>query len=143
MIAAARKRVWITNAYFVPSRGILELLMQKSAQGVDVRVLVAGKKSDSKTSFVFQRIEYDDLLEKRIRIWEYQPSMLHAKTMLVDDDLVLVGSINLEPLSLDKLEEGALVAIDGALGRKLAQRVRRGLPGPLRSFISTEGVTRG
>ena len=97
MIAAATKRIWITNAYFVPSRGILGLLMQKSARGVDVRLLVAGKKSDSKTSFGFQQAEYDDLLAKRIRIWEYQPSMLHAKTMLVDDDLVLIGSIDLEP----------------------------------------------
>ena len=120
MIAAATKRIWITNAYFVPSRGILELLMHKSARGVDVRILVAGKKSDSKTSFGFQQAEYDELLAKRIRIWEYQPSMLHAKTMLVDDDLVLIGSINLEPLSLEKLEEGALVAIDGALGSELA-----------------------
>ena len=112
MLAAATKRLWITNAYFVPSLGIEHLLTRKADQGVDVRVLVAGKKSDSKTSFGIQQTEYDRLRAHGVRIWEYQPSMLHAKSIVVDDDLLLVGSINLEPLSLRTLEEGALVARD-------------------------------
>jgi cardiolipin synthase A/B len=120
LIAAATKRVWIANAYFVPSQGIRRLLMKKAAQGVDVRLLVAGKKSDSKTSFGVQQTEYDDLRVKGVRIWEYQPSMLHAKTILVDDELSLVGSINLDPLSLRSLEEGALVARDRTVSSALA-----------------------
>jgi cardiolipin synthase len=55
-----------------------------------------------------------------VRIWEYQPSMMHAKTMLVDDEIVLVGSINFDPLSLNKLEEVALVAEDRGLAAELA-----------------------
>ena len=121
MIAAATKRLWITNAYFVPSEGIRRQLMRKAAQGVDVRLLVAGKKSDSKTSFGVQQTEYDELRAKGVRIWEYQPSMLHAKTIVVDDDLLLVGSINLEPLSLRSLEEGALVARDRAVAAALVR----------------------
>jgi cardiolipin synthase len=121
MIAAATKRLWITNAYFVPSQGIERLLMKKAAQGVDVRLLVAGKKSDSKTSFGLQQTEYDALRAKGVRIWEYQPSMLHAKTMLVDDELSLIGSINLDPLSLRSLEEGALVIRDKAFSVALAR----------------------
>ena len=120
MIAAATKRIWISNAYFVPSRAILELLGRKASEGVDVRLLTAGKKSDSKTSFGAQQMEYGDLVERGMRIWEYQPSMMHAKTMLVDDALVLVGSINLEPLSLNKLEEVALVVDDRAFAEELA-----------------------
>ncbi|HEX6763813.1 MAG TPA: phospholipase D-like domain-containing protein [Polyangiaceae bacterium] len=121
LMAAATKRLWITNAYFVPSKGIRRLLMRKAAQGVDVRLLVAGKKSDSKTSFGVQQTEYDDLRATGVRIWEYQPSMLHAKTILVDDELLLVGSINLEPLSLRSLEEGALVARDRVVAAALAR----------------------
>lgn len=124
MIAAATKRLWITNAYFVPSQGVERLLMRKADQGVDVRLLVAGKKSDSKTSFGVQQTEYDRLRAHGVRIWEYQPSMLHAKTMLVDDELSLVGSINLEPLSLRTLEEGALVSRDEIVSAALLRTFR-------------------
>jgi len=120
MIAAATKRIWISNAYFVPSRAILQLLGRKASEGVDVRVLAPGKKSDSKTSFGAQHVEYGDLMKRGVRIWEYAPSMMHSKTMLVDEELVLVGSINLEPLSLNKLEEVALVVEDRAFADKLA-----------------------
>jgi cardiolipin synthase A/B len=82
-------------------------------------LLAPGKKSDSKTSFGIQHTEYGSLLKHGIRIWEYQPSMLHSKTMLVDDRLVVVGSINLDPLSLNKLEEGSLVVSDETFARKL------------------------
>ena len=121
MIQAARKRLWIANAYFVPSKAILEMIKRKATEGVDVRLLVAGKKSDSKTSLGAQHIEYDSLIKQGVRVWEYQPSMMHAKTMLVDDELAMVASINLEPLSLTKLEEVALVIEDRAFAVKLAQ----------------------
>jgi cardiolipin synthase len=121
MIQAAKKRLWIANAYFVPSKAILEMIERKSSEGVDVRLLAPGKKSDSKTSFGLQHIEYDSLLEKGVRVWEYQPSMMHAKTMLVDDELAVVSSMNLDPLSLGKLEEAALVIQDRAFVRALAQ----------------------
>jgi cardiolipin synthase len=120
MIAAARKRIWIANAYFVPSRAILDLLARKASSGVDVRILAPGKKSDSKTSFGAQQGEYGALMRRGVRVWEYQPSMMHAKTMVVDDELSLLGSINLDPLSLNKLEEGALVVEDRALAAALA-----------------------
>lgn len=121
LLAFGRKRIWISNAYFVPSAAILRLLADKAARGVDVRVLVAGKHSDSKTSFGAQQLEYRSLIERGVRVWEYVPSMLHTKAMLVDTELALVGSINLDPLSLNKLEEGALVVQDPAVNERLAR----------------------
>jgi cardiolipin synthase len=122
LIAAATHRIWISNAYFVPTRGIAEQLRVKATAGVDVRILVPGKRSDSKTSFGVQRTsEYGPLLKAGARVWEYQSSMMHAKTMLVNDSLVLVGSINLDPLSLSVLEECALVTEDRALAQELAR----------------------
>jgi cardiolipin synthase len=120
MIAVASERVWIANAYFVPTRGILDLLAEKAAQGLDVRVLVPGIKNDSKAAFGGQKVKYDNLLEAGVRVWEYQPSMMHAKTMVIDDDLSLVGSINLDPLSLFRLEDGALVVRDRSFNQALA-----------------------
>ena len=121
MIQAGKKRIWIANAYFVPSKAILEMIKRKASEGVDVRLLAPGKKSDSKTSFGLQHVEYDSLLEKGVRVWEYLPAMMHAKTMVVDDDLAFVSSMNLDPLSLTKLEEVALVVQDRAFAATLAQ----------------------
>jgi cardiolipin synthase len=121
MIGFARQRIWISNAYFVPSDAILRLLADKAAHGVDVRVLVAGQHSDSKTSFGAQQFEYGSLVKRGVRVWEYMPSMLHTKAMLVDSELALVGSINLDPLSLNKLEEGALAVQDPTVNERLAQ----------------------
>jgi cardiolipin synthase len=120
LITAATKRLWIANAYFVPSRAILDKLGAKASDGVDVRVLVAGQKSDSKTSFGAQQFHYGALIDRGVRVWEYRPSMLHSKTMIIDDHLVLVGSVNLDPLSLNTLDEGALVVENPRLAAALA-----------------------
>lgn len=125
MIAAAKRRLWIANAYFVPTKAILDAIARKAAAGVDVRILNPGKKSDSKTSFGIQHVEYGPLLERGVRIWEYQPSMMHAKTMLVDDRLASIGSANLDPLSLGKLEEVTLVVDDAFVAKELEQRFLR------------------
>ncbi len=119
VIAAGTRRIWIVNAYFVPSQAILDQLGGKAAAGVDVRVLVAGHQSDSKAAFGYQQLTYGALIERGAKVWEYQPCMLHSKTMVVDDHLTVVGSINLDPLSLNTLDEVALVTDDQALARAL------------------------
>lgn len=122
LLGAGKKRIWIANAYFVPSRAILAQLERKAGAGVDVRILVAGKKSDSKTSFGVQQGIYGDLVKRGARIFEYEPSMMHAKTMIIDDRLSLVGSINLDPLGLHTLEEIGAVVDDGPTATALAAR---------------------
>jgi cardiolipin synthase A/B len=112
---------WIANAYFVPSSGILHLLLKKASAGVDVRILAPYKNSDSKTAFGAQHIEYGELLEHGVHVWEYTSSMMHAKTIVVDEELAQVGSINLDPLSLNELEEDALVVQDRAFADQLSQ----------------------
>lgn len=121
MIASATRRVWIANAYFVPTRGIIELLERKARAGLDVRLLAPAKNSDSKTAFGAQHLEYGSLMKQGLRVWEYDLAMMHAKTMVIDDDLSLIGSINLDPLSLNTLEEVALLVRDPALNQQLAQ----------------------
>lgn len=121
LIKAAKKRLWISNAYFVPSDAIMDLLEERAAAGVDVRLLTAGAKSDSKFAFASQQLDLPNLAAKGVRSWEYQNTMMHSKSMVVDDTISMIGSINLEPLSLDKLEEVALVSYDPALNRALAE----------------------
>ncbi|MFP2897232.1 phospholipase D-like domain-containing protein [Corallococcus sp. 4LFB] len=119
MVKAAKKRLWISQAYFTPNDALTALLVEKARAGVDVRVLAPGDKNDQRAITVLQRQTYDTLRAAGVRLWEYQPSMMHAKTMLVDDRLVLVGSINYDALSFNLLEEGSLVLEDVDATRQL------------------------
>jgi cardiolipin synthase len=118
-IDAAHVRLWISNAYFVPGRPVLDLLGERGDEHVDVRLLVPGRKSDSTLAFLYQQREYGQLQQRGARIWEFTPSMMHAKTMVIDGTLAIVGSVNLDPLSLDRLEEGALVIEDPLTAHEL------------------------
>jgi cardiolipin synthase len=122
VIAAATRRLWIANAYFTPPEAILEQLEAKVRQGVEVRVLAPGPVHDVPLIRASQRSTYERLLRAGVRIWEYQRSMLHAKTMLVDDWLSVIGSTNLDPMSLNWLGEGSLVMAD----REVAAALERG-----------------
>jgi cardiolipin synthase len=102
-------------------RLITELLVDAAARGVDVRVLTPGSKSDSKTSRGERFVSYDEMLENGLRIWEYQPSMMHSKTIVVDDRIAIIGTINFDPLSITELEENALVVDDRATNEHLAR----------------------
>ncbi len=122
MIQAATRRLWIANAYFVPSRAIRAMLARKAEEGVDVRLLVPShEKNDSKASAGIEPLQVGELIRRGVRVLAYQPSMMHAKTMVVDDELATVSSINLDPLSLGKLEEVALVVKDRAFADDLAR----------------------
>jgi cardiolipin synthase A/B len=127
VIAAARKRLWIANAYFTPPNSVLEQLVHKAHEGVDIRVLAPGPVHDVPIVRASQRSTYEKLLNAGVRIWEYQPSMMHAKTLLVDDWLSVVGSTNLDALSLNKLGEGSLVLADSEFAAKLERCWERDL----------------
>ena len=122
LIQAARKRLWISNAYFVPSTPIMELLTRKARAGVDVRVMAAGDKTDIKPYLPNQRARMDQLARDGVKAYEYEPTMMHGKTMIVDDSLVAIGSCNLDALSLNKMDEGALVVEDRALADEESRR---------------------
>jgi cardiolipin synthase len=87
---------------------------------VDVRVLVPGRHHDVVPVLEGQRSSYARLLEGGVHIWEYELSMMHSKVILVDDELSVIGSTNMDPLSLDEVEEGSLVVEDAALAAQVA-----------------------
>jgi len=91
-LTTARKRIWVTTPYFVPTLPIFRALMHAAFRGCDVR-LVLPKKSDVPIVRWVSMSFFNSLLNAKCRIFEYQKSILHAKTLLVDD-WVLVGSSN-------------------------------------------------
>ena len=96
---AARKSIWIANAYFIPDGTILGEILRARARGVDVRIMVPGR-SDVPLTAAATRANYRLLLDEGIRIFEWKGSMLHAKTMVVDGLWSAVGSFNLDRMSL-------------------------------------------
>lgn len=97
-VGKCRQRVWITNAYFVPDNFLLKKLKDAALKGADVRILLP-EKSDVAMMPWASAVFYSELLKSGVRIFEYLPSMLHAKTLTLDD-WCLVGSSNLNHRSL-------------------------------------------
>ncbi|HJU87908.1 MAG TPA: phospholipase D-like domain-containing protein [Gemmatimonadaceae bacterium] len=116
---SAERCIWIANAYFVPSAGEIEALAGAARDGVDVRVLVPSK-SDHPWVRLLTRRHYRRLLRNGVRIWEWKGDMMHAKTQVVDDRWVRVGSTDFNPLGLAVNYELDAVIEDATLGKEAA-----------------------
>jgi cardiolipin synthase len=118
-ISGARRTLYISNSYFVPDDDFRDLLVRAAQRGVDVRVLTAGDESDVKTTLYAGRARYPELIKGGVRIYEYQPTMMHAKTFVVDGVWSTVGSLNFDNRSLVFNNESNLVTLDGRVGATL------------------------
>jgi cardiolipin synthase len=118
-IASARKSLYVTNSYFVPDDDFRKLLKVARARGVDVRILTVSKETDVKTTWWAGRSRYEELLRAGIRIYEYQPTMMHAKTFIVDGMWGSIGSMNFDNRSLAFNNESNLVFLDSTLGAQM------------------------
>jgi len=113
-IQAARKKIWIENAYFVPDRQIRRGLVAAVARGVDVRVLVPGRHIDVPIVRMASRFHYGELLDGGVKIYEYRPTMMHNKVMVVDGIWSTIGSINFVNRSMKKNAEANVAIYDRA-----------------------------
>ncbi|HEY8833376.1 MAG TPA: phospholipase D-like domain-containing protein [Gemmatimonadaceae bacterium] len=118
-IAGARKTLYISNSYFVPGESFMQLLLAAQRRGVDVRVITVSDKTDVKTTWYAGRTYYEKLLEGGVKIYEYQPTMMHAKSMVVDGLWSYVGSMNFDNRSLSFNDESLLVALDSSVGAQM------------------------
>lgn len=115
-IAGATRTLYITNAYFVPDDNFVGLLADSARRGVDVRVLTAGPRTDIQLVRLAGRAQYDALLTAGVRIYEWQPSTLHAKTFVADGVWSTIGSINFDNRSLALNDEATLMILDESVG---------------------------
>jgi len=119
LLQLARDRIRITTAYFVPDDVLIDCLNAASDRGVTVEILLPGPHGDKRFVQLAGQAVYDRLLEHGVRIWHYQPTMLHAKIMTVDGLVANVGSANFNARSTELDEEINLVALDPELVRPL------------------------
>jgi cardiolipin synthase len=118
----ARERIRIATAYFVPDTQLNERLISAAERGVKVEILLPGPHADKRFVQLAGESSYERLLESGVRLWNFQPSMLHAKVMTVDCVAANIGSANLNARSTELDEEINLVAFDPALVKILDEQ---------------------
>lgn len=104
-IICARERIWLASPYFLPDENSIDLLVAAKQDGVDVRILTTSKRSDKKPVYYASYEHYGKLLKGGVEIYEFQPSMTHAKLLLIDDIWATTGSANFDPRSFCHNEE--------------------------------------
>ena len=122
----ATRRIWLTTPYFVPDRRLRRRLIRAARRGVDVRVLTPAKNDVPITQWAARAL-YSTLLSNGVRLYEYQPRVLHAKTLLVDDAWATIGTANFDYRSLFINAEINVVANDGEFCEALAREFRADL----------------
>jgi len=125
-LEGARERAWIRNAYFVPDRAVRRALGRAAARGVDVRVLMPGE-SDVEIVRHASRATWGYLLRGGVRLFEWQPGILHAKSAVIDGRWSTIGTFNLDYLSLRSNLELNVSVDDEAFGATMEASFLRDL----------------
>jgi cardiolipin synthase len=114
-ITAAERTIHLANAYFVPDRLAVDALVAAAQRGVDVRIIVPGRQIDQKLVRRASRGLWGPLLQAGVKIAEFQPTMFHVKSLVVDSRLVSVGSTNFDNRSFSINDEANLNVFDAIL----------------------------
>jgi cardiolipin synthase len=125
-IYAAKKRVWITNSYFVPDGRVIRALKRAARRGVDVRVLLPSVLDIPMIRYA-SRAVWTDLLAAKVRIFELQDVVLHAKTAVIDGFWSTLGTFNLDHLSLRNNLEVNVAVEDHSFGSMMEESFERDL----------------
>jgi cardiolipin synthase A/B len=126
LFTLVRKKLYITNPYFIPSDSILDSLKQAALSGVDVRLLLP-YKSDSALVGAASRFYFSDLLQAGVRIFLYQKGFVHAKTAVADGLISIVGSANMDIRSFDLNFEIMSIVYDKGLASQLEKEFQKDL----------------
>jgi cardiolipin synthase len=131
-VRAARHRIVLVTPYFLPDAPMRHALAQQARAGVDVRLLLPGPHTDNFWVRFSGQTRYDELLDAGVKIFEYQPTFVHAKYFVVDGQWSIFGSPNLDFRSRDLDEENAFAVLDPVLGQQLeaifARDVQQAVP---------------
>ena len=107
-LTAAQRSIDIENAYFVPDSLIVEALVAAARRGVHVRIVVPGRYTDARVGRWAAQALYGDLLDAGVELYEYQPTMIHCKVLVIDGMWTSVGSANFDDRSFRLNDEANL-----------------------------------
>lgn len=122
LLASARQKVLITTPYFLPDRSArAEMVKAIKERGVEISIITPGRRTDHLITRVSSRRLYGDLLAAGARIYEYRPTMIHTKSMVVDDAWSVVGTSNFDNRSFGLNDEVNLAAHDAELAARVTE----------------------
>jgi cardiolipin synthase A/B len=124
-LLAARRSAYLVTPYFIPDRHLKRALEDRARAGVDVRLLLPGEHMENRTARWSAQSHYEDLMEAGVRIYEYAPTYLHSKFVIVDRQWSIIGSPNLNSRSRRLDEENAFGILDADLGGQLVELFHR------------------
>jgi cardiolipin synthase len=111
LVHSARRELVITTPYFIPDEQLLFAILSAARRGVKT-ILILPRRNDSRIVAAASRSHYPDLLNAGVELYEYRPGLLHAKTMVVDDQVGLIGSANLDRRSFELNFENNILFAD-------------------------------
>ena len=120
-MACARDSVYLANAYFAPDADTRRVLEERAREGVDVRLLLPNHLTDAKIVRWAGQAYFRSLLEAGVRIYEYQPTMMHGKVLVVDGVWSVLGSANMDIRSKELNQEGVIGILDDGFGREVRE----------------------
>jgi cardiolipin synthase len=120
-IFAAQKSVYFAAPYYVPDTHLQNALVEKARAGIDVRLLLPSDRTDNWIVRASAQARYEELLEAGVKVYEYEPTFMHAKYGIVDGTWSIIGSPNLNWRSRQLDEENAIGVYDPAFGGTLTQ----------------------
>ena len=126
LIASAQESIYITTPYFLPDRSARqEMVRAIRERGVEIKIITPGKQNDHLLTRRSSRRLYGELLRAGAEIYEYEPAMIHTKSMIVDRVWNVVGSTNFDNRSFGLNDEVNLAAFDRELAERLEQDFRQ------------------
>ena len=119
LIEIAEKRILIQTAYFNPDEELVELLTKRAKEGIEIKIIFPGKYTDQRATKIIAGHSFEKLLEAGVELFYYQKTMMHAKVIMIDDELSCIGSANFNHRSMLKDDEINLVLIDSEIATTL------------------------
>lgn len=118
-MASAKESIYITSSYVVPDKHIREIIIEQAKKGLDVRFLLPNKHSDAKPIRFASHYYFESFLKAGVKIYEYKPTMIHSKIMVVDGKWSVIGSANMDARSVELNEENVLGILNPKFGADL------------------------
>jgi cardiolipin synthase len=118
-LLGAQQKIYITTPYFLPDASFRTALINKAKAGVDVRILVPNEHNDTPSLRFASRYWYEELLQAGVKIYEYQPTFIHSKSIIIDGGWSIIGSANMDNRSRKLNDEDIFGISDKTFGQAL------------------------
>lgn len=125
LVASAQRSIFINTPYFLPDKSMTDELLRAHRRGVDIKIVVPGHKADHLLTRSASRRAYGPLLKDGVKIFEYQPAMIHAKVLMIDSLWAVVGSTNMDHRSFGLNDEVNLAVRDRGFTARLERDFAR------------------